>query len=113
MKLDEMRAEISGYPDFKNEKTKIEHFLNGNGYGCFFLPIFHCELNPIEKCWGQAKCYTRAHCNYTIAGLRKNVPQGLDCVTADNIRNYFRKSRHYMFAYLQGVSGGPELEQLV
>ena len=113
MKLDEMRAEISGHPDFKNEKTKIEHFLNGNGYGYFFLPIFHCELNPIEKHWGQAKCYTRAHCNYTIAGLRKNVPQGLDCVTADNIRNYFRKSRHYMFAYLQGVSGGPELEQLV
>ena len=61
MNLDEMRAEISGHPDFKNEKTKIEHFLNGKGYGCIFLPKFHCELNSIERCWGQAKRYTRAH----------------------------------------------------
>ena len=113
MKLDEMRAEISGHPDFKNEKTKIEHFLNGKGYGCVFLPKFHCELNPIEQCWGQAKRYTRSHCNYTIGGLRKNVPQGLDCVTVDNIRNYFRKSKHYIFGYLQGVAGGPDLEELV
>ena len=113
MKLDEMRAEISGHPDFKNEKTKIEHFLNERGYGCVFLPKFHCELNPIERCWGQAKRYTRAHCNYTIGGLRRNVPQGLDHVTVDNIRNYFRKSKHYTFGYLQGVAGGPELEKLV
>ena len=114
MKLDEMRAEISGHPDFfKNERTKIEHFLNKKGYGCIFLPKFHCELNLIERCWGQAKRYTRAHCNYTIAGLRKNVPLGLDCVTAENTRNCFRKTRHYMFGYLQGVAGGPDLEDLV
>ena len=113
MKLDEMRAEISTHPDFKNEKTKIEHFLNSKGFCCMFLPKFHCELNPIERCWGQAKRYTRAHCNYTIAGLRKNVPQGLESVSVENIRNYFRKSRHYMFGYLQGVAGGPQLETLV
>ena len=100
-----LRQEISSHPDFKNEKSK--------GHSCIFLPKFHCELNPIERCWGQAKRYTRAHCNYTIAGLCKNVPQGLDCVTVDNIQNYFRKCRHYMFGYLQGVSGGPELESLV
>lgn len=113
MKLEQMREEISSHPDFKNEKTKIEHFLNSKGHSCIFLPKFHCELNPIERCWGQAKRYTRAHCNYTIAGLHKNVPQGLDCVSVDNVRNYFRKTRHYMFGYLQGVSGGPELETLV
>ena len=28
MKLEEMRADISSHPDFKNEKTRIEHFLN-------------------------------------------------------------------------------------
>ena len=31
------------------------------------------------------KRYTRAHCNYTIAGLHKNVPRGLDCVTVNNV----------------------------
>ena len=113
MKLEEMRAEISSHPDFKHEKTKIDHFLSSKGFGCLFLPKFYCELNPIERCWGQAKRFTRAHCSYTIAGLRKNVPQGLDYVTVDNIRNCFRKSRHYMFCYLQGVAGGPQLETLV
>ena len=70
MKLDEMKEEISTHPDFKNEKkTKIEDILNSKGFCCIFLPKFHRELNPIERCWGQAKRYTRAYCNYTIAGL--------------------------------------------
>ena len=34
-------------------------------------------------------------------------------MTVDNIRNYYRKTRYYMFGYLQEVSGGPELETLV
>ena len=50
MKLEEMRAEISSHPDFKNERTKIKHFLNSKGYCCIFLPKFHCELNLIERC---------------------------------------------------------------
>lgn len=49
-KLEDMRQELVSHPDFKEEKTKIEHFLNGKGYACIFLPKFHCELNPIERC---------------------------------------------------------------
>ena len=26
--------------------------------------LYHCEVNPIERCWFQAKRYTRAYCNY-------------------------------------------------
>ena len=59
MKLDEMRAElaIANYTDFKEEKTKIEHFLNDLGHIYIFLPKFHCKLNPIERCWAQAEIY--------------------------------------------------------
>ena len=78
-----------------------------------FLPKFHCELNPIERYWAQAKRYTRAHTNYTIQKLRTNVPVALDSVTVENITNYFRKVRHYMFAYLQGIAGGLDLENEV
>ena len=28
MKLEEMREEIAGHPDLKEEKTRIDHFLN-------------------------------------------------------------------------------------
>ena len=113
MKLEEMRAEIASHTDFKEEKTKIEHFLNDFGHICMFLPKFHCELNPIERCWAQAKRFTRANTNYTIQRLRTNVPLALDSVTTENIQNYFRKVRHYMFAYLQGYAGGIELEKEV
>ena len=37
MKLAEMRAEIASHTDFKEEKTKIEHFLNNFGHICIFL----------------------------------------------------------------------------
>ena len=52
-----------------------------------------------------------ANTNYTIQRLRTNVPLELDSVTTENIQNYFRKVRHYMFAYLQGYAGGTELEK--
>ena len=107
-----MREDISSHPDFKNEKTKIAHFYSKE-FAVFFLFLFHCKLNPIEHCWGQDTRFTRVHRNYTIAGLRKNVPEGLDYVTLENITNYFRKSRHYMFCYLQGVAGGPQFETLI
>ena len=113
MKLEQMREEISSHPDLKNGDQDREHFLNSKGHSCIFLLKFHCDLNSIERCWGQAKRYTQAHCNYTIAGRHKNIPQGLDCVTVENVRNYYRKTRYYMFGNLQGVSGGPELETLV
>ena len=33
--------------------------------------------------------------------------------TTENIQNYLRKVKHYMFAYLQGYAGGTELEKEV
>ena len=76
MKLEDMRKELASHEDFKNEKTKIEHFLNGRGHCCMLLPKFHCEINPIERCWAQAKRYVRSHTNYTIAGLRQMYQMG-------------------------------------
>ena len=107
-----MRRELASHSDFKNEKTRIEHFLNC-GYTCIMLPKFHCELNPIERCWAQAKRYARAFTNHTIAGLCKIVPDALDSVTLENIQKHFRKIRQYMFGYLEGIPGGPELEAFV
>ena len=57
--------------------------------------------------------YTRAHCNYTFVGLRKTIPKGLDSVTLDNIANFFRKARNYMFAHLEGHTAGQRLEEHV
>ena len=98
-----MRDIISKFPDFAGEKCQLEHILNNRGHVCIFIPKFHCELNPIERCWSQSKRYTRAYCNYTIMGLRKTIPKALESITLDNIRNYFDRVKRYMYGYLEGL----------
>ena len=50
----------------QNWKTLVEHFLTNRGHKVFLISKFHCELNPIEKVWGQAKkIYSFAHQLYT------------------------------------------------
>ena len=48
---------------------------------------------------------------YTLPSLRKNVPLAYDTVTLDNIKNHFRKVKHFMFGYLEGLKPGAELDE--
>ena len=53
------------------------------------------------------------HCDYTIASLQRNIPLALQNVSAENIANYVRRCRNYMFAYLEGSAVGVELEEKI
>lgn len=80
------------------------------------IPRYHCELNPIERVWAQAKRYARAQAKryaraYCKQGLSNTILPALDAITIDNVKNHYRKVRHYMFAYLEGVPGGSDLEK--
>ena len=86
---------------------------NRRGLQCFFIPKFHCELNPIERVWGQSKRYCRAYTNFTIAKLREIIDPALDSVNVELIRKYFRKVREYEKAYLEGKKAGKEVEAAV
>lgn len=110
MVADQIREVLNSHPDFKNEKSTIERFLvEEKGHIMYMLPKFHCELNPIERVWAQAKRYARAYCKYSRKSLRNTIMPALDSVTMENMQNHFRKVRHYMFAYLEGVAGGSDL----
>jgi hypothetical protein len=50
-----MHRVLSLQVDFANEKPMLQHYLEGRGHVCMFLPKFHCELNAIEMLWGYAK----------------------------------------------------------
>ena len=76
----------------------------------YFLPKYHCELNPIERVWAQTKRYMRAYC---IQSLRKNIIPAMESVPLESIQKHFQKVWHYMFAYLEGVPGGSDLEKQV
>ena len=109
MKLEDMRAILADHDDFKSEKCRVDTFLSDAGHTCIFIPKFHCELNPIERVWSQSKRYTRAYCDYTIGSLRRSIPG----VSKENIANYVRRCRNYMFAYLEGSAVGQELDDKI
>ena len=74
------------------------------------VPKFHCELNPIERVWGQAKCYSRQYTNYTLARLHNIINPALDSVSTDLIQDYYRKVGDYEKAYIEGKAAGKEVE---
>ena len=113
MKGDNMWVVLSFHDDFASEKTMVEHFIVEKSHKCLFLPKFHCELNPIERVWGQAKVYSRAHTNFTLVGLRSIVNPAVDSVSTDLMRKYFRRVLEYEKAYLEGEKAGKELETAV
>lgn len=102
LKADDMRTILSNHDDFATEKTQVEHYVNSRGFKCFFIPKFHCELNPIERVWGQSKRYCRAHTNFTLIKLREILNPALNSVPMEMIRKYFRKARDYERAYTDG-----------
>lgn len=93
MVADGMRKVLGSRPDFQNEKSRIERFLvEDKGHIAYMLPKFHCELNPIERVWAQAKRYPKAYCKYSIKSLRNVVHPAPDSVSLESIQKHFRKS---------------------
>ena len=61
LNADDMRTILANHDDFVKEKTLVEHYLTDRGHTVFFIPKFHCELNPIERVWGQASLHENVH----------------------------------------------------
>ena len=50
-----MRKVLSLQADFQAEIPRLQQIIQDAGHKCYFLPKFHCELNPIEMYWGWVK----------------------------------------------------------
>lgn len=69
-------------PDFVDVESKLEALCKSRGVGATFLPKFHCELNPIERCWADAKrTYRLNPPDSTEAALERNVAAALSSVS--------------------------------
>ena len=93
------------FPDFKQQTTILEDYINRRGHICIFYPKFHCELSPMERAWYQAKKHTRAYADETITRLRKFVPEGLNSVKLEQIKKFCRTCRDYERVYREGGAG--------
>jgi hypothetical protein len=101
--------------NFVMAKPMLQHYIEGRGHICMFLPKFHCELNPIEILWGYAK-YRESFDHYIyyysffpgysnisngkFATAKCIVPKCLDMCNTLTIQKFFWKAWRYMDAYL-------------
>ena len=106
---DTRRTILSNYLDFVSEKNMVEHVLEKEGLQGIFLLKFHCELNPIDRVWGQAKRYTQAHTYFTLLRLWTLIDPALNSVSTYLTRKYFRRVREHEKAYLNGKKAGKEI----
>ena len=71
------------------------------------IPKFHCEINPTEHVWCDAKQYTKAQCDCSFQGFEKTLGVALDSVDLEIIR----KVMEYYRAYRNNVKVGKEMEK--
>jgi hypothetical protein len=101
------RRLLSVQPDFKAQKCELEERLQESGlHHVMFYPKFHCELNHIERFWCHGKKYARENCDYTLDGLRRNVPLALGHVKHLTILANYHWCLRMMELYRQGVAYG-------
>lgn len=100
--------------DFLDQQGILQETLTIRGHEVLFYPKFHCELNWIEYYWGASKRYARENCEYTLEGLRENVPLALLSVPSLLIQKFFLRTMRMVEAYLGDCQyGSKEYEEIV
>ncbi|TFK89911.1 hypothetical protein K466DRAFT_574542 [Polyporus arcularius HHB13444] len=93
-------------PDFQSVKSLLEIKMESRGVQCLFLPKFHCELNPIEQCWGYAKrIYRMNPTSSKEADLEKNLVESINAVPLTSMRRFYTRALRFADAYSKGLSG--------
>jgi len=78
---------LHNQPDFANVKSILEEHCEKCGFLVLILPKFHCEINPLEMVWGQAKIhYWLYPPSKKEEDLEANVVKALDSVTLNEMR---------------------------
>lgn len=102
------RNVLAAQRDFCEQKGQLREELEARGQVVLFLPKFHCELNPIEAYWCQAKWYCRENCDYSFSGLRVLVPESLASVSNSSILGFWKRVYRIIDTYQAGVTYGTE-----
>jgi transposase len=70
---------------------KIDQVAEKLGHKILRTPQYHCELQPIESCWGVVKNYCRDHCEFTMKSLYKHLEIGFSKVTKATCQKIIKK----------------------
>lgn len=78
---------------------KLDRLAEQQGHKILRTPQYHCELQPIESCWGVVKNYCRDHCEFTMASLHKHLHIGFSKVTPSTCEKLITKVRQQEEAF--------------
>lgn len=100
------RRALLSQPDFDSRDSTLEEVARGLGSRVLFLPKYHCELNPIEQCWGYAKKRYREmpHTNKESV-MEKYVVDAINSVPIESIRKFAARAQRFVDAYASGKRG--------
>ncbi len=70
---------------------KIDQLAEEYGHKILRTPQYHCELQPIESCWGVVKNHCRDHCEFTMESLYKHLDIGFSKVTKSTCQKIITK----------------------
>ena len=86
-------------PDFINIPSILELSGNARGFQLLFLPKFHCELNFIEQCWGDAK---RSYCLNPDSSceevFKRNALEALESIPLATMQQYIALNHSFNFS---------------
>ncbi|KAF9035602.1 hypothetical protein BJ165DRAFT_1562433 [Panaeolus papilionaceus] len=100
------RCLLYNQPDFAEGESILETDAKEFGYQLILLPKFHCELNPIEQCWGYAKRkYRMLPASSKDEDLERNVVSCMDDIPLLTIRRFAIRALRFMDAYRKGLNG--------
>ncbi len=68
-------------PEYELDKLAEKHEMS-----ILRTPPYHPELQPIETCWAVVKNHMADNCDFTMAGLRSNLPVAFEKVTSSSCR---------------------------
>ena len=68
----------------------IEEAIENAGAKLIYLPPYSPDLSPIELCWSKFKEFLRTKAARTIEHLNNAVTQGINLITHDNIKGWFK-----------------------
>ncbi|EUC55063.1 DDE family endonuclease, partial [Rhizoctonia solani AG-3 Rhs1AP] len=100
------RRTMMNQPDILAQKSILQLQAAAEGFSVLYLPKYHCELNPIEQCWGAAKrVYRDSPTSSSEADLKQNMLRALESVTLKSIRRFAARSQRFVHHYGRGLSG--------
>ncbi len=70
---------------------KIDQLAEKFGHRILRTPQYHCELQPIESCWGVVKNYCRDNCEFTMKSLYKHLDIGFSKVKKTTCQKLIEK----------------------